>query len=74
MKEYRDKFVAHLDLHTPGQYPHFDLPKRAVWFLYTHLASSEADQHWLDEMPSDIDEGFLDCEEEATQIYRKSSN
>lgn len=39
IREYRDKYVAHLDLVTSGRIPKFDIMKETTIFLYDYLHS-----------------------------------
>jgi hypothetical protein len=41
MKTYRDKFVAHLDLHETMHLPKFRTAKKSVSFLYQYLLAHE---------------------------------
>jgi hypothetical protein len=71
MKDYRDKFVADLDELNKGQYPHLDIPKKAVSFLYSQLVKEETDRNRLSGIPLDFDAGFKTCEEEAAFEFKR---
>src|ERR1035437_6938167 len=49
MREYRDKFVAHLDLEEIMQIPRLDVTKNSVSYLYDYLLDYEdEDDYFID--------------------------
>jgi hypothetical protein len=74
MRDYRDKFVAHLDEERCGRYPSLDLPKKAVWFYYAHVVNHQAKPGDLAGLQVDLDAGYMDCEDEARTVYASASS
>jgi hypothetical protein len=71
MREYRDKFVAHLDSECGGTYPNFDVAKKAVWFYHAHIVNHEAKPDDLAELPVDLERGYRETEDEVEVVYRR---
>jgi len=69
MREYRDKWVAHLDLERSGFFPALEVPKKAAWFYYGRIVQQEPD---LSGLPAELDGGYEHCEEVAKAIYQRS--
>jgi hypothetical protein len=65
-REYRDKWVAHLDSERIGLYPTLDTAKEAVWFYYEWLGREQVDQEIGSKT---IEAGYKECEEEARMVY-----
>src|SRR5216684_7437609 len=42
-REYRDKWVAHLDRDRKGLYPRLDIAKKAVWFYYKRIGNEQVE-------------------------------
>jgi len=68
IREYRDKWVAHLDTERSGFFPELEAAKQAVWFYYERLVQQEPD---LSGLPVEIDSGYKRCIDEAEAIYRR---
>jgi hypothetical protein len=67
MREYREKWVAHLDSERAGVYPNLDIPKKSVWFYYDYVVNEELlGVHPL----TKLDSGYQECEDEACTIYQ----
>lgn len=59
MRDYRDKFIAHLDSDKKMNIPRLDIAKKSVSYLYDYLLSNE-------------DEGdyFIDAQRSASRFYK----
>jgi hypothetical protein len=76
MREYRDKFVAHLDSERVMNIPNLDTAKASVAFYHDHIASQEAspgDLAGLPESAARLSEYYEHCADEATRVYGKIS-
>ncbi len=69
-REYRDKWVAHLDEERKGCHPSLEIAKKAVWFYYDYVGKEQADSEMRGES---LETGYRDCEEQARQIYRQAA-
>lgn len=69
MREYRDKFVAHLDLGLTANIPHLDPAWASVRFYHAHVTASEARAEVFAGLPLDIDEYKERQAAEASAIY-----
>ena len=69
-REYRDKWVAHLDRDRKGLYPRLDIARKAVWFYYERIGNEQVDQEIS---PKTIETGYKECEEEASTVYRQAA-
>ena len=67
-REYRDKWVAHLDTDRRGRYPRLEIAKKAVWFYYERIGNEQVDQEIA---PQTIETGYQQCREEASTVYRQ---
>ena len=68
MREYRDKFVAHLDCQRVMNIPNFDTAKASVAFYHGHIASQEAspgDLAGLPENAARLSKYYQHCADEA---------
>jgi hypothetical protein len=77
MREYRDKWVAHLDSKPSVTLPRFDIAKRAVWFYHAHVVneaklSDPASDLAL--LPADLEPEYQETEEDAKTVYRRFIN
>jgi hypothetical protein len=54
MRNYRDKFVAHLDNDIKMQIPHLDPAKLAVEFYHSHVVKHEAQQGMLNGLVDNV--------------------
>jgi len=74
MREYRDKWVAHLDSKYCGAYPTFDVAKKAVWFYHAHIVNHEAKLNDMAELPLDLEQAYQATEDDAKAVYRRFTN
>jgi hypothetical protein len=59
MKEYRDRFLAHLDFVLTMNNPVLDIAKTTAWFYYAHVVEHEADPGDLVGLPLELYAGYL---------------
>jgi hypothetical protein len=72
MREYRDKFVAHLDDKDKGQIPHLDIAKASIEFYHAYIVGNEAKLGDLADLPdsaASLRDYCQHCEAEAADIY-----
>jgi hypothetical protein len=69
-RDYRDKWVAHLDRDREGVYPRLEVARKAVWFYYKRICEEQIDQEIG---LKTIEAGYRDCEEEARRVYRQAA-
>jgi len=69
MRQYRDKFLAHLDSDEVMNIPVLEIAKKAVWFYHAYVVQHEAQQGDLVGLPVDLDAGYAHCEDEAQAVY-----
>ena len=69
-REYRDKWVAHLDTDRKGLYPRLEIAKKAVWFYYECIGNEQVD-HVIS--PKTIEAGYRECEREASTVYQQAA-
>ena len=69
-KEYRDKFVAHLDSEEVMQIPQLDIAITAAKFYYGYVAS-ELGKDNLGRLPEDIDSYYKQCFEDSEEYFAK---
>jgi len=67
-REYRDKFVAHLDLELTAYLPHLDTAWASVSFYHAHVVK-EAPPEFFVGLPLDIDEYQTRQSTEANGVY-----
>jgi hypothetical protein len=70
MRQYRDKFLAHLDSDEVMNIPALDIAKRAVWFYHAYVVQHEAQPGDLAGLPVKLDAGYSQCEDEARTVYK----
>jgi hypothetical protein len=68
-RQYRDKWVAHLDTERTGFIPALEVAKKAVWFYYARV-KQEAESRELVEFTRELDRAYEQCEREAKEVYR----
>ena len=68
MRDYRDKFLAHLDDELVMQIPRLDLAMTAVEILYCHLVHQEALASDLNGLPTDLTAYYEQCSKEAVSF------
>jgi hypothetical protein len=74
IRDYRDRFVAHLDDELKMFPPELDTARKAVTFYHRHIVECEARPGELAALPS-VDEfarGDDQCTQEAVGIFRKN--
>jgi hypothetical protein len=71
IKEYRDKFIAHLDSASIMHVPHMDIPHRMVCFLYEELKSIASSGTVLTGLPVSMPEYYLFCYDEGMSVFRE---
>jgi hypothetical protein len=72
MRDYRDKFIAHLDNELIMNIPELEPARTVIIFYYRHIVEVEAQPGDLAELPS-LDHfvrGHNKCAQEAAEIYR----
>ena len=73
MREYRDKFVAHLDDLRVMQVPRLDNARASVEFYHAYVAGNEAQAGDLAGVPAtaaQLRQYSDQCTAEATRVYR----
>lgn len=73
MKEYRDKFLAHLDSELTMNIPALDIAKKSVWFYHSHIVEHEVGPGDLFGLPMELDTGYAQCEAEARAVYAQNA-
>ena len=68
-KTFRDKFIAHLDLHEIMCVPLMDIVKNSVIYYYGWLLQHENDGATFEDMPSDLAAYYQRCEVEGKKFY-----
>jgi hypothetical protein len=74
MREYRDKFVAHLDSDLVMKIPKLDFAKKTVEFYHAYLATNEAQPGDLNGHADTADKlqaGYKQSEHEAKTVYEQ---
>ena len=72
MREYRDKFVAHLDVLRKMNIPHFDIAQKSVTFYCEYVAKNEVQVGILVDLPDSAEKlikAYQQCESEAERAY-----
>ena len=72
IKEYRDKFIAHLDSEHTMNVPHMDIPFRMISFFYDELKMCSSDQSVFAGLPSAMPEYYLLCYHESVNVFKHS--
>jgi hypothetical protein len=72
MRQYRNKFLAHLDSDEVANIPALDIAKKAVWFYHAYIVQHEAQPNDLEGFRFDLDAGYAQCEREAKAIYEQN--
>lgn len=70
IKDYRDKFIAHLDSEDTMYIPQMDIPFRMVNFLYDELKTYNTDPSVLAGLPSNMSEYFDHCYKEGLVVFK----
>lgn len=69
MRDYRDKFLAHLDDLNQMDIPMLDRARAAVEFYHRYVVQHEAGAGDLASLPSDLSAYYRQCFDEAKAIY-----
>jgi len=69
MREYQDKFVAHLDLDLVAHLPRLDPAWSSVCFYHAHVVSNETTTGVFGGLPVDITDYHAQHLAEATSVY-----
>ncbi len=72
VRVFRDKFVAHLDDENTMHIPQFDVPLKALVFLFNYV-TSWAEKNGLNILGSGIEAAYEACLTEAKQAYAKAT-
>jgi hypothetical protein len=73
MRNYRDKFLAHLDSDEVMNIPGLEIAKRTVWFYYSHVARHEGTATDMAGIPSELDSGYAQWDSEAREVYGRNA-
>jgi len=71
MRQYRDKFLAHLDSEEIMNIPDLEIPKKAAWFYYAYLVANETVEGNFVGFDADLDGLYVRMEREAEAAYRR---
>jgi len=74
MREYRDKFIAHLDSDREMKIPALDLARKSVEFYHAYVVANEAQLGDLSGWPDTADKlqgAYKEAEEEAETVYKQ---
>jgi hypothetical protein len=74
MREYRDKFIAHLDSELVMNIPTLDLARKSVEFYHAYIVANEAQSGDLSGLPDTTNKlqgGYKKAKEEAEIVYKK---
>ena len=71
MREYRDKFLAHLDSEEIMNIPDLDIPKKAAWYYYAYIVANETIEGDFSNFDSTLDFLYKQMEKEAAAAYRR---
>jgi hypothetical protein len=70
MKFYRDKYVAHLDEETGGNYPHLGPGKNAAAYLFDYVVKKENDDDFFPDKPQSAAEFYAARQAEGQAAYK----
>jgi len=74
MREYRDKFIAHLDLELVMNIPKLDLARKSVEFYHAYVVANETQPADLSGWPDTavkLQGAYREAEEEAELVYKQ---
>jgi hypothetical protein len=74
MREYRDRFIAHLDSERVMNIPTLDLARKSVEFYHAYVVANEiqyGDLGGLSDTAEELQRGYKDCEKEAEIVYEQ---
>ena len=66
---YRNKYLAHLDEETTGNFPYLGPGKEAVSYLYDYILEHEDEGDFFLDASATAADFYADREEEAAEIY-----
>jgi hypothetical protein len=69
MREYRNKFVAHLDQEKVMNIPMLELAKQSVCFYHEYIVGNEAQSRDIAGLPTDLEDYYRFSDGEAQKIY-----
>jgi hypothetical protein len=69
IKEYRDKFIAHLDSELTMNVPKMDIPQRMVAFYFDQLSEHCSHSTVMNGLPSDMCEYYRRHHAEAAEVF-----
>jgi len=69
IKQYRDRFVAHLDSDRIAAMPNLNIAEGATILYYSHVVSEEAKRMTAKTFPADLDQYSSECYYEALDVY-----
>lgn len=70
IKEYRDKFIAHLDSESTMHVPHMEIPHSMVCFLYEELKLMATSKTIFAGLPATMPEYYLLCYDESMNVFK----
>ena len=73
MREYRDKFVAHLDERNTAHIPDLKIAMESTTYLLDYLITNEDDDEYFPDAQVDATKFFNDTLSEGKQIYKKAA-
>ncbi len=72
MREYRDKFLAHLDADSTMHIPKMDLAERAINYL-DRTMRGEQDRDTFRGLPPSLRSYAADCHQAAIEVYASAT-
>jgi hypothetical protein len=72
MRDYRDKFIAHLDNLLEMKIPVMDRAFKSAQFYYNYIAANEISWDELRDLPADLNFYFVQCHGEAQNNLLKA--
>jgi hypothetical protein len=72
MRDYRDRFIAHLDDELVMDIPVLDAAQAAVWFYHAQISTREArigELSGLPDTPEKLNDGYEKCIKEAKSAF-----
>jgi hypothetical protein len=69
VKNYRDKFVAHLDDDPKAKYPALDVAIDSTKFLYRYLLANEDGGNYFDNLPRNLQSAYQVAFAQAAKAF-----
>lgn len=69
LRDYRDKFLAHLDSKHMMQIPQMTIPIRMVAFYYSQLRECCSNPSVMRDLPNDVQQYYQQCRVEAVEVF-----